>query len=128
MRIRFVAFRCLSSAMTIALLSCTAGTASAQFSISRFTVDGGGITNILGGTFTLGGTIGQAATGWMTGSSFTIGAGFWFGGSGTATAIENDPSGDGLGLPSVVPLAFRLYPAAPNPFAEQTVVAFDLPA
>ena len=128
MRIRFTTFHCLGSLLAAALLCCAAGTASAQFSISRFSIDGGGATKTLGGSFALGGTIGQPDAGWMTGSSFTIGGGFWSGGGGTVTAVDSDLTGDGEVVPTVAPLAFRLYPAAPNPFAERTVVAFDLPA
>lgn len=118
----------LACALTAALLSCAAGTASAQLSVSRFTIDGGGGTRSLGGTFALGGTIGQPDAGRLSGSTFTLSGGFWAGGGGTVTAVDDGTPGDGVDLPNAAPLAFRLYPASPNPLAERTVVAFDLPA
>ncbi|MFN0149438.1 MAG: FlgD immunoglobulin-like domain containing protein [bacterium] len=126
MPIRFIVFRCLGFVLTAALVIGAAGTASAQLGISRFTIDGGGGTQSLGGTFALGGTIGQPDAGRLSGSSFTLSGGFWSGG-GTVTAVESDTPGDGVDLPTAAPLAFRLYPAAPNPISEQTIIAFDLP-
>ncbi len=127
MRIRSIAVRCLGSVLIAALLSCAAGAASAQLSISRFTIDGGGGTRPTGGTFGLGGTIGQPDAGRLAGSSFTLSGGFWSGGGGTVTGVESDTPGDGLDLPNATPLVFRMYPAAPNPVANRTVLAFDLP-
>lgn len=122
---RSIATRFLGSALTAALLTCAAGTASAQFSVSRFTIDGGGGTRSTGGTFALGGTIGQPDAGRMSGLSFALHGGFWFGGS-AITAVEDGMPGDG-DLPNAAPLVFRLYPPAPNPVANRTVIAFDLP-
>jgi FlgD Ig-like domain len=128
MRIRFIAVRCLGYVLTAALLSCAAGEASAQLSISRFTIDGGGGTRSTGGTFALGGTIGQPDAGRLSGSSFTLSGGFWSGGGGTVTAVDSDAPGDGIDLPSAAPLVFQMYAASPNPVVEQTMIAFDLPA
>lgn len=127
MEIRFTRVRGLGSVLTAALLTCAAGVASAQFSVSRFTIDGGGGTRSTGGAFALGGTIGQPDAGRLSGSSFTLGGGFWFGGGGTTTGIESDTSGKGDDLSNAAQLSFRMYPASPNPVAARTVVAFDLP-
>ena len=126
MRTRFRS-RC-GSVLAVALLTCMAEAASAQLSISRFTIDGGGTTRATGGTFGLGGTIGQPDAGRQSGSSFTLGGGFWDGGGSVVTAVEIDAPGDGEALLGAAPLAFRMYPARPNPAAERTVIAFDLPA
>jgi FlgD Ig-like domain len=127
MLIRSIALRCLGSVLAAALLSCAPGAAFAQFTISRFTIDGGGGTSSVGGTFALGGTIGQPDAGRLSGASFTLSGGFWAGGA-AVTAVGDDAPGDGPHLPNAAPLAFRMYPATPNPLSERTLVAFDLPA
>ena len=70
--------------ITIALTIAACGSAMGQdFSISWFTIDGGGGTST-GGDFSLSGTIGQHdAGGPMTGGDFSLTGGFWAGtGSG----------------------------------------------
>ncbi len=126
MYFRSRAVRCLGSLLTAALLTCAASAASAQLSVSRFTIDGGGGTRSTGGTFAMGGTIGQPDAGRLSGSSFTLSGGFWSGGA-AVTAVEIDAPGDGVDLLNAAALSFRLYPASPNPVADRTVVAFDLP-
>ena len=121
MHIRFLALRWCGPALTVALLACATGEARAQFTVARYTIDGGGGTRSTGGTFTVDGTIGQPDAGLLSGSNFRLGGGFWFGGGNTATGIEGDP-------PATTQLAFRVHPAFPNPVAHRTVVAFDLPA
>lgn len=119
--------RCLRGVSAAAVLVCSAaGIAAAQFSISRFTVDGGGSTRSTGGTLGLGGTIGQLDAGRLSGSNFVVNGGFWFGGGGTATSVESGTSGDGVNAPAGATLTFQLYPARPNPVVTQTLVAFDL--
>jgi hypothetical protein len=125
MNTRSMAVRC--PVLTAALLTCATGATSAQLSISRFTIDGGGGTRSTGGTFAVGGTIGQPDAGWLSGSSFTLSGGFWSGGA-AVTAVESGTPGVGPGFPNAAPLSFRMYPASPNPVAVRTVVAFDLPA
>ena len=125
MNMWFIRVRCLACVLSVALCG-VAGTASAQLNISRFTIDGGGGTRSMGGTFALGGTMGQPDAGRLSGSGFTLSGGFWFGGA-TVTAVGSDDTGDGVDLPNGAPLAFRMYPASPNPVAERTIVAFDLP-
>jgi hypothetical protein len=119
--------RCLGSVLTAVLLSCTAGAASAQFSITRFTVDGGGGTRSTGGAFALGGTIGQPDAGRSSGSGFTLSGGFWSGG-GTVIGVGDDRTpGADVDPMNAAPLSFRMYPTSPNPLAVRTVVVFDLP-
>jgi len=118
-RIRFAVVR-LGSA--VALAAGAATPAWAQLSMNWFTIDGGGTTQAAGGSYSLGGTIGQPDAGLMTGGSFSLGGGFWNGGQGTIGVGEPDegPSGG-------APLSFRLYRAAPNPLVGRTVVSFDMP-
>jgi hypothetical protein len=112
-------------AALLAWLACGAATASAQFSISRFTIDGGGGTRSTGGVFAVGGTIGQPDAGSLSGSTFTLDGGFWFGGAAFTSVDGGTPGGTADPATS---LAFRMYPATPNPITTSTVIAFDLPA
>jgi len=72
--------------------------AQSGYTLTWWTVDGGGGTFSTGGAYTLGGTIGQPDAGQLTGGTYTLGGGFWGGG---AAAIHYD-----LYLPLVV----RQYP------------------
>jgi hypothetical protein len=47
------------------------------FDLSWWTVDGGGHTAVSGGAYTLGGTIGQADAGVLSGSDYSVNGGFW---------------------------------------------------
>jgi len=114
--------------LAAAWLSSVTATASAEFRISRFTIDAGGSTRSAGGPFALGGTIGQPDAGRLSGSGFTLSGGFWAGGGVTVTAVGGGTPGEDAGPLATAPLPFRLYPARPNPVAGRTVIAFDLPA
>jgi hypothetical protein len=49
------------------------------YDLSWWTIDGGGITFATGGTFDLGGTVGQPdASNALTGGAFSLTGGFWF--------------------------------------------------
>jgi len=49
----------------------------ASYDISWWTVDGGGTTLSSGGSYGLGGTIGQPDAGLMSGGDYTLLGGFW---------------------------------------------------
>jgi hypothetical protein len=55
--------------------------ASAQsgggYDLTWNTIDGGGVTFATGGAYQLGGTIGQADAGTMSGGTYTLNGGFW---------------------------------------------------
>ncbi|HEX7880359.1 MAG TPA: T9SS type A sorting domain-containing protein [Candidatus Eisenbacteria bacterium] len=123
MDVRSGSVRRLRSTLAVAWLIGSAGSAHAQFAISRFTIDGGGGTRSTGGAFALGGTMGQPDAGRLTSLSFTLSGGFWFGG----IAVSAVPPGDGIGPPAPPGPPFRVLPATPNPVVERTVIAFDLP-
>jgi hypothetical protein len=112
---------------TAAILLGGAGPASAQLTVPRFTIDGGGTTRSSGGAFALGGTAGQPDAGRLSGGSFTLSGGFWSGGGAVVTAV-GDTFAEAAGLPGAAPTAFRMYPARPNPVVTRTTLAFDLPA
>ncbi len=49
------------------------------YDLSWWTVDGGGYTFSSGGSYTLGGTVGQPDAGGMIGGGYTLIGGFWEG-------------------------------------------------
>ena len=66
--------------LTLTLAAVSATAASAQtFDLSWYTIDGGGATFSSGGSFSLGGTVGQADAGMMSGGAYTLSGGFWIG-------------------------------------------------
>jgi hypothetical protein len=95
------------------------------YAIPWSTLDGGGATFSTGGTYSLGGTVGQPDAGACTGGPYALVGGFWGAGLGSpAVAAPLDPSSPTRGA---LPVAFRLNPSAPNPFVSSTTIAFDLP-
>lgn len=78
---RFKYARCRSAAglslfMLGLLLAIVCHSASAQFALNWWTVDGGGGSST-GGVYTVTGTIGQPDAGRLEGGSFTLTGGFW---------------------------------------------------
>lgn len=53
---------------------------AASYTLARWTVDGGGVTSVTAGKYTLGGTAGQPDAGELTAGDYTLGGGFWGGG------------------------------------------------
>jgi len=49
------------------------------YDLSWYTLDGGGATFSTGGSYSLGGSIGQADAGSLSGGSYTLNGGFWAG-------------------------------------------------
>jgi hypothetical protein len=84
------------------------------------TIDGGGGTST-GATYTMRCTIGQPDAGMFTGGTYTLGGGFWKGGSGGVTGVGEDPVVQDL------PPVFALYAPAPSPFVDAATLRFDLP-
>ncbi len=54
---------------------------SGSYDLSWYTIDGGGATFSAGGSYLLGGTIGQPDAGSMSGGSYQLNGGFWGGAS-----------------------------------------------
>jgi len=77
--------RVLLWVLTLATLMLVTGVVYAQsggsYDLSWHAVDGGGVTFSTGGTYTLGGTIGQPDAGQLTGDDYILGGGFWGGGT-----------------------------------------------
>jgi hypothetical protein len=63
------------------LPSTMLGTSGAGYDLTWWTVDGGGMMNVTGGAYTLGGTIGQPDAGVLSGGGFSLNGGFWVGGA-----------------------------------------------
>jgi FlgD Ig-like domain len=96
-------------------------------SITRWTTDSGGSGFVQTGLYTLGGTIGQPDAGLLINGSFLLTGGFWGPGAGATTGVDPDPEPN-PGTDGDPVLALRIYPPAPNPLTDRTLVAFDLPA
>jgi hypothetical protein len=75
----------------VALLGIGSASALAGYTLDWWTVDGGGATFSTGGSYSLGGTIGQPDAGSSTGGSYTLAGGFWGGAEG------------------VVPITYHIY-------------------
>jgi hypothetical protein len=61
------------------LAAATHAQSGGGYDLSWWTIDGGGITFATGGTFDLGGTVGQPdASNALTGGAFSLTGGFWF--------------------------------------------------
>ena len=56
-------------------------TPQSGYELSWYTIDGGGATFSTGGSYSLGGTIGQADAGVLSGGSYQLNGGFWGGSS-----------------------------------------------
>jgi hypothetical protein len=76
----------LGLAMVITLLIALPSIAQSQsaptagtYSLDWYTIDGGGATFSTGGSYSLGGTIGQPDAGSMSGGSYSLVGGFWGG-------------------------------------------------
>jgi hypothetical protein len=72
--------------LVLVVLAAWAATALAQspqqdYDLSWFTVDCGGFTWSTGGSYSLGGTIGQFDAGQLSGGDYELGGGFWGGGA-----------------------------------------------
>ena len=61
-------------------LALTAAVVVDSYDLSWWTADGGGGTFSSGGSYSLGGTIGQPDAGLLAGGDYTLGGGFWGGG------------------------------------------------
>jgi hypothetical protein len=78
---RSSSFLALAAAIALALLVASAARAQSGggYDLSWNAVAGGGYAFSTGGGFSLGGTVGQADAGVLSGGSFTLVGGFWAG-------------------------------------------------
>ncbi|CUU11145.1 hypothetical protein GBSOP10_109946 [Armatimonadetes bacterium GBS] len=80
------------------ILTTLMGVACAQsgggYDLSWWTIDGGGITFATGGSFNMGGTVGQPdASNALTGGTYSLTGGFWFAPACIPTNGDADGSG-----------------------------------
>lgn len=101
--------------------------ASAQLTIGRWTVDGGGSPPAQGGGYQVYGTIGQPDAGVLTGGAYTLGGGFWGTSAGVVVGVADDSTGSGPGSPLAPPLTLRVLAPQPNPVSLRTQITFELP-
>ncbi len=75
----------IASVLVLVLGAAAAVLAQAPaYELSWSRVAGGGATFSTGGSYELGGTVGQAEAGTMSGGAFTLSGGFWAGVGGLA--------------------------------------------
>ena len=75
--------------IAVAALGVVSASALAGYTLDWWTVDGGGATfSTGGGTYSLGGTIGQPDAGTSSSGTYALSGGFW-GGGATAEAAHN---------------------------------------
>ncbi len=86
----------LFPALALAVSSALAGPSGGSFAIPWYTIDSGGTSSAIGGSFELAGTIGQPDAGaTMIGGSFSLSGGFWAG-VNSAPPCAPDLTGDGV--------------------------------
>jgi len=108
----------------VACLLASAGPAFAQFSIDRWTIDGGG-ADLAGGDFLLRGTSAQPDAGLLSGGGYSLGGGFW--GSEAPTLVGVGDPGTDPGATGAPRLTLQIFAPAPNPATASTRIAFELP-
>ncbi len=74
-------FSLLLLSLAVAALGAVSASALTGYSLDWWTVDSGGATSSAGGSYSLGGTIGQPDTGASSGGTYTLTGGFWGGGA-----------------------------------------------
>jgi hypothetical protein len=79
-------FSLLLLVIAVALLGIVGVSALAGYTLDWWTVDGGGTISSTGGSYSLGGTIGQPDAGTSAGGTYTLDGGFW-GGAEEAVSI-----------------------------------------
>ncbi|OGO74348.1 MAG: hypothetical protein A3K41_02205 [Chloroflexi bacterium RIFOXYD12_FULL_57_15] len=67
--------------IAVAVLGVVSASALAGYTLDWWTVDGGGATSSMNGSYSLGGTIGQPDAGTSTGGTYALSGGFWGGGA-----------------------------------------------
>lgn len=108
--------RLLFGFMTAAAIFFAADRAQAQFTLVKSVVGNGGAPST-NGTFVLNGTVGQAAIGPVTNSSFFHGIGFWYPTDGPSSVDATPGYASGGNV---------LFQNFPNPFRNMTTVRFHL--
>ncbi len=70
----------LAAFLLLAIAAGVSAQSGGGYDLTWSTVDGGGYTFSTGGGYSLGGIVGQADAGALTGGGYTLAGGFWGGG------------------------------------------------
>ncbi len=109
--------RTRAASLLVLLLAASPALAQSDFQMGTHVIGAGGATFSTGGGFQLGGTVGQADAGRLTGGEFTLEGGFWPSATPAVAGVA----------PSVATMApLRLALPSPNPFRGSTTLAFAL--
>lgn len=108
--------RIITGIALVAAAFFAGSSAEAQFTLAKSVVGNGGAP-MTSGSFTMNGTVGQAAIGAMTSPSFSAGIGFWYPQLQT-TSVEVVPGYTAGGN--------TLHQNFPNPFKDGTTIKFTL--
>lgn len=110
----------LSTALALALAAPAARAQSGGgYDLTRASYSGGGLGPVTGGEYSLGGSIGQADAGLLTGGSFELIGGFW--GPASLPTTGTGPVAD------AIPKVFGSRLASANPFHQSVSLAIELP-
>lgn len=112
---------CVGLVTAVAAAPAVRAQVGGAYDLSWNTIDPGGTSAVTGGTYSLGGTVAQIDAGVHSGGAYVLSGGFWAG--------LFDPATDVLPIvgESAARGALALHPATPNPFGNETTLAFDLP-
>lgn len=99
--------------------------ASGGYSLSWYTMDGGGATFLTGGSYNLGSTAGQPDAAASTGGSYSLNGGFWPGAGGTSTPTPTNtptrtPTATATGTLTATPTATATGTPTRTPTATAT--------
>lgn len=101
---------------------------AAPYAISRWTVDGGGVSSQPVGAYVCGGTVGQPDAGLLTRLNYRLAGGFWGSMAPSVSGVADSTDGDPGSFPDIPGIRqARIEPPAPNPLRSQTRIAFLLP-
>jgi len=107
---------CLVILITLPSALPTAAKLGNSYELSWWTVDGGGAMFSMGGTYSLGGTIGQPDAGALSGGSYALLGGFW---GGLLAPPSPTPTPTGV-LPTATPTRTPTATATPTSTATPT--------
>jgi hypothetical protein len=106
--------------------------ANGGYSLSWYTVDGGGATFLTGGSYSLGSTAGQPDAAASSGGSYSLNGGFWAGAAITATPSPTNtptrtPTATATGTLTATPTGTATHTPTATPTGTLTVTPTATP-